>query len=166
MRPHAGVGQAQAHVTLSTGVVSHTLTFHEPFAAADWLLLSHHSPYAGRGRSYGRADVFRADGALVASYVQDAMIRPKDAGRPGRCDPWEPELRVVLTAISDSENMVSMAAALMHEGLGAPRDASEPGTRSGPTTTAGRSRTSTAGPTRSPASWPTAGSARRTGWRS
>jgi acyl-CoA thioesterase len=27
--------------------------------------------------------VFRADGALVASYVQDAMIRPKDAGRPG-----------------------------------------------------------------------------------
>lgn len=83
MRPHAGVGQAQAHVTLSTGVVSHTLTFHEPFAARDWLLLSHHSPYAGRGRSYGRADVFRADGALVASYVQDAMIRPKDAGRPG-----------------------------------------------------------------------------------
>jgi acyl-CoA thioesterase-2 len=83
MRPHAGVGQAQAHVTLSTGVVSHTLTFHEPFAAADWLLLSHHSPYAGRGRSYGRADVFRADGTLVASCVQDAMIRAREAGRGG-----------------------------------------------------------------------------------
>jgi acyl-CoA thioesterase II len=83
MRPHPGVGQAQAHVTLTTGVISHTLTFHEPFAARDWLLLSHHSPYAGRGRSYGRANVFRPDGALVASYVQDAMIRAKDSARPG-----------------------------------------------------------------------------------
>ena len=34
MRPHAGVGQAQAHKTLSTGVLSHTLTFHEPCPAA------------------------------------------------------------------------------------------------------------------------------------
>jgi acyl-CoA thioesterase len=76
MRPHEGVGQSQAHVTLSTGVVSHTLTFHEPFSAREWLLLSHHSSYAGHGRSYGRADVFRRDGSLVASFVQDGMIRP------------------------------------------------------------------------------------------
>ena len=75
MRPHAGVGQAQAHKTLSTGVLSHTITFHEPFSVADWLLLSHHSPYAGRGRSYGRADVFTEDGRFVASFVQDNMIR-------------------------------------------------------------------------------------------
>jgi acyl-CoA thioesterase len=80
MRPHAGVGQAQAHRTLSTGVISHTLTFHEPFSAGDWLLMSHSSPYAGHGRSYGRADVFRADGQLVASFVQDAMIRPMAEG--------------------------------------------------------------------------------------
>jgi len=80
MRPHPGVGQAQAHRTLATGVISHTLTFHEPCAAGEWLLFSHRSPYAGRGRSYGRADVFRADGQLVASFVQDAMIRamPKE----------------------------------------------------------------------------------------
>lgn len=76
MRPHAGVGQAQAHVTVATGVVSHTLTFHEPFSAGEWLLLSQNSPYAGRGRCYGRADVFRADGTLAASFVQDGMIRP------------------------------------------------------------------------------------------
>jgi acyl-CoA thioesterase len=83
MRPHEGVGQAQAHVSLSTGVVSHTITFHEPFSAAEWLLLSHHSTYAGRGRCYGRADVFRRDGALVASFVQDGMIRPAGDSRPG-----------------------------------------------------------------------------------
>lgn len=83
MRPHRGVGQAQAHVTVSTGVISHTLTFHEPAAAGEWLLLAHHSPYAGRGRSYGTADVFRGDGTLVASFVQDAMIRPLDSARAG-----------------------------------------------------------------------------------
>ena len=75
MRPHAGVGQSQAHRTVSTGVISHTLTFHEAIDAGDWMLLRHRSPYAGRGRSYGRADVFAADGTLVASFVQDAMIR-------------------------------------------------------------------------------------------
>jgi acyl-CoA thioesterase len=75
MRPHAGVGQAEAHKTLSTGVVGHTLTFHEPFRASDWLLLAHESPHAGAGRSHGRAQVFRREGRLVASFVQDNMIR-------------------------------------------------------------------------------------------
>lgn len=75
MRPHPGVGQSQAHDTLSTGVNSHTLTFHEPFRASGWMLLAHESPYAGRGRSYGRAHVFSTDGRLIASFVQDAMIR-------------------------------------------------------------------------------------------
>jgi acyl-CoA thioesterase II len=84
MRPHAGVGQAQAHRTLSTGVVSHTLTFHEPCHAGEWMLLSHHSPYAGRGRSYGRADVFTPQGELVASFVQDSMIRPMPERASGK----------------------------------------------------------------------------------
>lgn len=86
MRPHAGIGQSLAHVTLSTGVISHTLTFHEPFAAADWMLLAHRSPYAGRGRTYGRADVFAQDGRLVASFVQDNMVRnlPEDQSPTGR----------------------------------------------------------------------------------
>src|SRR5262249_24228593 len=75
MRPHAGVGQSQAHVTLSTGVLSHTLTFHERFSAADWLLLSQPNRHAGPGGCYGRGNVFTADGTLVASFVQDAMIR-------------------------------------------------------------------------------------------
>lgn len=84
MRPHAGVGQAQAHRTVSTGVLSHTLTFHEPCSAAEWLLLSHRSSYAGRGRCYGAAEVFRADGALVAAFVQDGMIRPLPPQAGGR----------------------------------------------------------------------------------
>ncbi len=83
MRPHAGIGQSQAHQSLSTGVLSHTLTFHEDYRAADWHLLAQRSPYAGHGRSYGAGDVFRADGQLVASFVQDAMIRARAQG-PGK----------------------------------------------------------------------------------
>lgn len=85
MRPHAGVGQAMAHVAISTSVLSHTLTFHEPVEAGEWHLLAHESPYAGRGRTYGRANVFSVDGRLVASFVQDNMVRsfPKDQAGTG-----------------------------------------------------------------------------------
>lgn len=81
MRPHNGVGQSLAHVTLSTTVLTQTLSFHEPFDASQWLLLAHESPYAGRGRSYGRANVFTEDGLLVASYVQDNMLRDFPEGQ-------------------------------------------------------------------------------------
>jgi len=80
MRPHAGIGQAQAHRTLSTGVLSHTLTFHERCPASEWHLLEQWSSYAGHGRSYGRGDIFRRDGQLAASFVQDAMIRARSGG--------------------------------------------------------------------------------------
>jgi acyl-CoA thioesterase len=75
MRPHAGIGQSMAHVSISTSVLSHTLTFHEPVDAGEWHLLAHESPYAGRGRTYGRANIFTADGRLVGSFVQDNMVR-------------------------------------------------------------------------------------------
>jgi acyl-CoA thioesterase II len=86
MRPHEGIGQNMAHRGISTGVVSHTLTFHERFDAGTWLLMAHDSPYAGRGRSYGRCHVFTEDGRLVASFVQENLIRElgeSAGGRPG-----------------------------------------------------------------------------------
>jgi len=84
MRPHAGVGQSQAHRSVSTGVLSHTLTFHESCSATEWMLLSHRSSHAGRGRCHGQANVFRADGTLVAGFVQDAMIRRLEKPASGR----------------------------------------------------------------------------------
>ncbi len=81
MRPHEGVGQSMAHVSISTTVVTHTLSFHEPFRASEWMLLDQSSPYAGRGRSYGRADVYAADGRYVASFAQENMIRDFPEGQ-------------------------------------------------------------------------------------
>jgi acyl-CoA thioesterase len=83
MRPHAGVGQSMAHRSISTSVLSHTLTFHEPVDAGEWHLLAHESPYAGRGRTYGRAHIFSADGNLVGSFVQDNMVRAFPEGQTG-----------------------------------------------------------------------------------
>jgi acyl-CoA thioesterase len=84
MRPHDGVGQSLAHQTVSTTVLTQTISFHEPFAASRWLLLAHEAPFAGRGRSYGRANVFTEDGAMVASYTQDNMVRDYPEGQaPG-----------------------------------------------------------------------------------
>ncbi len=87
MLPHAGVGTASAHGGISTGIMTHTVTFHEPSRATDWHLLEITSPYAGNGRSFGRGDAFLEDGTLVASWTQDSIIRefPKDvSGFEGR----------------------------------------------------------------------------------
>jgi acyl-CoA thioesterase len=75
MRPHDGVGQAMAHDTISTGVITHTLSFHEPADATKWNLLANRSIYAGHGRTYGMGQVFTQDGQQVASYVQDNLVR-------------------------------------------------------------------------------------------
>ena len=47
----------------------------------EWYLLAHESPYAGRGRSDGRANVFAEDGRLVASFVQENMVRAFPEGQ-------------------------------------------------------------------------------------
>lgn len=86
MRPHKGFGQALAHRAFSTSVLTQTVTFHEPVVPGEWYLLSHESPYAGRGRSYGRAHVFGEDGRLVASFVQENMIRSFPQGHQPAAD--------------------------------------------------------------------------------
>jgi acyl-CoA thioesterase len=75
MRPHAGVGQDLAHVSIDTSVITQTLTFHDDFDAGEWLVLAHRSPVARHGRTFGRADVYTSEGRLVASYSQENLVR-------------------------------------------------------------------------------------------
>jgi acyl-CoA thioesterase len=75
MLPHAGYNEAHAHRTISTGVVSHTVNFHDRFDASEWLLLAHESVWAGRGRTHGRCNVWTEDGRLVATFTQDNLVR-------------------------------------------------------------------------------------------
>ena len=76
MRPHAGIGQSMAHVSVNTTVITHTLSFHEDIIAADWMTLRMSSPNASHGCSYGRGEVFDGAGLHVSSFVQENMIRP------------------------------------------------------------------------------------------
>jgi len=76
MRPHAGVGEAMAHETISTGIMSVAIAFHDDFDVTEWLLYANPAIYAGRGLAQGEGHVFTRDGRLVATYTVQASIRP------------------------------------------------------------------------------------------
>jgi acyl-CoA thioesterase II len=76
MRPHPGFGEAAAHSTLSTGVMSCAIAFHDEFDVTQWLLYANPAIYAGRGLAHGEGRVYTQDGRLVASYSCEVMIRP------------------------------------------------------------------------------------------
>ncbi|WNG83444.1 thioesterase family protein [Mycobacterium sp. ITM-2016-00316] len=76
LRPHPGFGTSQSHHSLSTGVLSASISFHEPVTFEDWLLYSWESTHAGAGMAYVRGTVHTADGELLASFTIEGMIRP------------------------------------------------------------------------------------------
>jgi acyl-CoA thioesterase len=80
MRPHAGITEEAAHDTLSTGIMSIAVAFHEPVDVTDWLLYANPAIYAGHGQAQGEGRVYTQDGRLVSSYTVQAMIR--DFTRP------------------------------------------------------------------------------------
>ncbi|MBW8486381.1 acyl-CoA thioesterase [Actinomadura parmotrematis] len=84
MRPHAGIGTAQAHHTVSTAVLGIGVTFHEPVGWDGWIRYHHESVYAGAGMCHVRGQVVTEDGRLLASFTQDAMIRAFDPAGTAR----------------------------------------------------------------------------------
>ena len=86
MLPHESYNEGLAHKTISTGVLSHTVNFHDRFEANEWLLLAHESVWAGRGRTHGRCAVWTQDGRLVATYTQDSLVRGFSDGKDHSTD--------------------------------------------------------------------------------
>ncbi|MET0390442.1 MAG: thioesterase family protein [Polyangiales bacterium] len=82
MRPHAGIGQAQAHRTLSTAINAINVSFHANVRADQWMLYRHLSTFAGDGITHSECRVHTADGALLASFTVDAMVRKFGNDRP------------------------------------------------------------------------------------
>ncbi len=60
---------------LQVASLDHALWFHVDPALGDWLLSVQDSPVAGRGRGLNRGLIFARDGRLVASAVQEGLIR-------------------------------------------------------------------------------------------
>lgn len=55
--------------------LDHAIWFHRPFRADEWLLYSQVSPTAQSGRGLARGSLYSRDGRLVASVIQEGMIR-------------------------------------------------------------------------------------------
>jgi len=75
LRPHEGVGQDQAHVTLSTAINAISLSIHADVRVDRWLRYHHRSTFAGDGMTHAECRVHDETGALVASFTVDAMVR-------------------------------------------------------------------------------------------
>jgi len=82
LRPHAGIGQHQAHRTLSTAINAISISFHANVRADRWMLYRHHSTFAGDGMTHSECRVYDLEGALLASFTVAAMVRRFSTDRP------------------------------------------------------------------------------------
>jgi acyl-CoA thioesterase-2 len=61
--------------------LDHAMWFHAPFRADEWLLYEMESTWAGDGRALCRGHFFDTQGRLVATVMQEGLLRrPRDAG--------------------------------------------------------------------------------------
>lgn len=77
---HEGISMAKAHTTLSAVITASHIVFHEPCPLGEWLLFHQRGVYAGNGWVFGRGQAFTEAGLLVASFSQEAMLRPAASG--------------------------------------------------------------------------------------
>ena len=63
--------------TLQVASLDHALWFHRPFRADEWMLYDQASPNASGARGLCRGSLFSQDGQLIASVMQEGLIRQK-----------------------------------------------------------------------------------------
>jgi acyl-CoA thioesterase/uncharacterized protein (DUF427 family) len=76
LRPHEGLGQEQAHRSLSTAINGIAISFHGDVRADRWMLYHHLSTFAGDGMTHSECRVHDEPGNLIASFTVEAMVRP------------------------------------------------------------------------------------------
>ncbi|MDT5118041.1 MAG: acyl-CoA thioesterase [Mycobacterium sp.] len=70
-----GVSHRDAHISVQTGVVTHSVWFHQPFDVSQWLRVQIHGVRLVGGRGFGTGDVYTQSGSHVASFAQESVIR-------------------------------------------------------------------------------------------
>ena len=71
-------GKLMFDTDIQLASLDHALWVHRPFRADEWLLYAQDSPSASGARGFCRGSVFRQDGTLVASTVQEGLMRRRD----------------------------------------------------------------------------------------
>jgi len=74
MLPH---GRSLMRNKVQGASLDHSLWFHRPFRADEWLLFAKESPNAGGARGFVRGHFFNRAGQLVATAAQECLIRPR-----------------------------------------------------------------------------------------
>lgn len=72
LQPH-GISVKDKNLMMAT--IDHAMWFHHPFDFDDWLLYSTESPFSGGGRGLVRGQFFNRSGKLVASTMQEGLMR-------------------------------------------------------------------------------------------
>jgi acyl-CoA thioesterase II len=68
-------GSLHADTALQWASLDHALWFLRPFRADEWLLYDQISPSAGNGRTFNRGQITDVNGNLVATVVQEGLMR-------------------------------------------------------------------------------------------
>jgi len=63
--------------TLQVASLDHALWFHRPFRADEWMLYDQESPNASGARGLCRGSLYSRNGQLIASVMQEGLIRQK-----------------------------------------------------------------------------------------
>lgn len=71
--PH---GRSWGDDSVMMASLDHAMWFHGSFRADEWMLYDQRTPFAGGARGLATAKVFASDGRLVATVVQEGLIRP------------------------------------------------------------------------------------------
>lgn len=73
LRPH-GLTWFQGKVMSAS--LDHAMWFHAPIAFENWHLYTMDAPFTGGGRGLNRGAIYNQDGALVATTIQEGLLRP------------------------------------------------------------------------------------------
>lgn len=78
MRPH---GESWFTGRVMTASLDHAMWFHRALDFGTWHLYAMDAPWSGGARGFNRGTIYAQDGTLVASTVQEGLIRPLTADR-------------------------------------------------------------------------------------
>ncbi len=73
--PH---GRSFIEPSIQTATIDHSMWFHHDFRIDDWLLYVIDSPSASQGRGLVRGQFYTREGKLVASTIQEGLIRERE----------------------------------------------------------------------------------------
>ena len=70
-------GRTVFEPAIQAATLDHSVWFHRPIRADDWLLYAQDSPSASGGRGFARGAIYARSNGLVASATQEGLIRRK-----------------------------------------------------------------------------------------